>query len=114
MRGARGTIHFRAKQNTPQGTDPKQIVAAIVDAVSEYKKQSGASENGASQSGASRSENDSNGLKAISLVVPGTVNVDAGTVVKAIQEIRSGKVKSVSRQGKQEYIFPDFSFLMAP
>jgi glucokinase len=64
---AHGTIHFRAKQNTPQGTDPKQIVAAIVDAVSEYKKQSGASD----------------GLKAISLVVPGTVNVDAGTVVKA-------------------------------
>ena len=63
----RGTIHFRSKQNTPQGTDPNQIVAAIVNAVGEYKKESGATD----------------GLKAISLVVPGTVNVDAGTVVKA-------------------------------
>jgi glyoxylase-like metal-dependent hydrolase (beta-lactamase superfamily II) len=34
-------------------------------------------------------------------------------VVEAIQEVRSGKVKSVPRQDKQEYIFPDFSFLMA-
>jgi len=63
----RGTIHFRAKQNTPQGKDPNQIVAAIVNAVGEYKKECGVTD----------------GLKAISLVVPGTVNVDAGTVVKA-------------------------------
>ena len=63
----RGMIHFRAKQNTPQGKDPNQIVAAIVNAVGEYKKECGVTD----------------GLKAISLVVPGTVNVDAGTVVKA-------------------------------
>jgi glucokinase len=62
-----GTIHFRSKQNTPQGTDPNQIVTAIVNAVGEYKKESGATD----------------GLRAISLVVPGTVNVDAGMVVKA-------------------------------
>jgi glucokinase len=64
---ARGTIHFRAKQNTPQGTDPNQIVAAVVNAVGEYIKESGVTD----------------GLSAISLVVPGTVNVDTGTVVKA-------------------------------
>jgi glyoxylase-like metal-dependent hydrolase (beta-lactamase superfamily II) len=34
-------------------------------------------------------------------------------VVEAIQQVRSGKVKSIPRQGKQEYMFPDFSFLMA-
>jgi predicted NBD/HSP70 family sugar kinase len=38
---ARGTIHFRAKQNTPQGTDPNQIVAAVVNAVGDYIKESG-------------------------------------------------------------------------
>ena len=64
---ARGAIHFRAKQNTPQGTDPNQIVAAVVNAVGEYIKESGVTD----------------GLRAISLVVPGTVNVDTGTVVKA-------------------------------
>lgn len=64
---ARGRIHFRAKQNTPQGTDPNQIVAAVVNAVGDYIKESGVTD----------------GLSAISLVVPGTVNVDTGTVVKA-------------------------------
>jgi glyoxylase-like metal-dependent hydrolase (beta-lactamase superfamily II) len=34
-------------------------------------------------------------------------------VVEAIQQVRSSKVKSIPRQGKQEYMFPDFSFLMA-
>jgi glyoxylase-like metal-dependent hydrolase (beta-lactamase superfamily II) len=34
-------------------------------------------------------------------------------VVEAIQQVRSGKVKSIPRQGKQEYMFPGFSFLMA-
>ena len=64
----RGKIHFRSKQNTPQGTDPNQIVEAIVNAVHDYRKGSG----------------DTSGrLKAISLVVPGTVNVKDGTVVKA-------------------------------
>ena len=71
---ARGQIHFRSKQNTPQGTDPNEIVAAIVNAVGEYKTESGA--NGTENKGI-------NGLTAISVVVPGTVNVDTGTVVKA-------------------------------
>ena len=65
---SRGKIHFRAKQNTPHGTDPNEIVDAIVHAVNEYR--SGLGE-------------ESDGLKAISLVVPGTVNVELGTVVKA-------------------------------
>ena len=64
----RGKIHFRAKQNTPQGTDPNQIVAAVVNAVREYRKEAGTA---------------AGELKAVSLVVPGTVNVADGTVVKA-------------------------------
>jgi glucokinase len=64
----RGKIHFRAKQNTPQGTDPNQIVDAVVNAVREYRKEAGAA---------------ADELKAVSLVVPGTVNVADGTVVKA-------------------------------
>lgn len=64
----RGKIHFRSKQNTPQGTDPKQIVEAIVAAVREYRAAIG---------------NAADGLKAVSLVVPGTVKVEDGTVVKA-------------------------------
>jgi len=64
----RGRIHFRSKQNTPQGTDPNQIVAAVVDAVREYRKEIG---------------NGPDGLKAVSLVVPGTVKVAEGVVVKA-------------------------------
>ncbi|HEY2963773.1 MAG TPA: ROK family protein [Pyrinomonadaceae bacterium] len=64
----RGQIHFRSKQNTPQGTDPNEIVSAIVKAVREYRKAGGAA---------------SDGLKAVSLVVPGTVKAEEGTVVKA-------------------------------
>ena len=64
----RGKIHFRAKQSTPQGTDPAQIVDAIVKTVNDYKQQAGAT---------------SDALNAISLVVPGTVNVKDGTIVKA-------------------------------
>ena len=63
-----GKIHFRCKQNTPQGTDPNEIVGAIVNVVREYRKASGAA---------------SDGLKAVSLVVPGTVKAEEGTVVKA-------------------------------
>jgi len=33
-------------------------------------------------------------------------------VVEAMQQVRSGKVKSVVKNGKREYIFPGFSFLM--
>jgi glucokinase len=64
----RGQIHFRSKQNTPQGTDANDIVAAVANAVREYKKECG---------------DNLDGLKAISLVVPGTVKVEDGTVVKA-------------------------------
>lgn len=63
---AGGKIRFRTKQNTPQGTDPMQIVAAVVKAVREYQKESDAAD-----------------LKAVSLVVPGTVKVKEGIVVKA-------------------------------
>lgn len=59
-----GKIHFRSKQNTPQGSDPKEIVGAVVHAVRE--------------TGSAAKE-----LTAVSLVVPGTVNVQEGIVVKA-------------------------------
>jgi glucokinase len=63
-----GRIHFRSKQNTPQGTDPFQIVEAVVNAVHEYRKETGGAHDN---------------LQAVSLVVPGTVNVEEGIVVKA-------------------------------
>lgn len=59
-----GKIHFRSKRTTPQGTDPNDIVAAVVNAVRDI--------------GPAADE-----LKAVSLVVPGTVKVKEGTVVKA-------------------------------
>ena len=64
----RGQIHFRVKQNTPQGTDPNKIVSAVVNAVRECRHELGPA---------------AEELKAVSLVVPGTVNVEDGTVVKA-------------------------------
>jgi len=63
-----GQIRFRAKQSTPHGTDPHEIVAAIVDAVHEYQRDNGV---------------ESNALKAVSVVVPGTVKVEQGMIVKA-------------------------------
>ena len=63
-----GKIHFRSKKSTPQGTGPSEIVAAIVNAVHEYKAAIGDA---------------SDGLKAVSIVVPGTVRVETGTVAKA-------------------------------
>ena len=63
-----GRIHFRLKQNTPQVEDAEQIVEALVAAVNECEKQcAGAREQ----------------IGAVSVVVPGTVNVEEGTVVKA-------------------------------
>jgi len=62
----RGRIQFRFKQNTPQAKDAKAIVNAIVAAVRECEKQGGGE-----------------GISAVSLVVPGTVNVEEGSVVKA-------------------------------
>jgi len=61
-----GKILFRAKQHTPDGNDPNGIVDAIVRAVNEY-----------------RTSADDASLKAVSVVVPGTVKAEEGTVVKA-------------------------------
>jgi glucokinase len=62
-----GQIQFRFKQNTPQGSDPAAIVDAIVSAVRECEQQT-----------ASAGQ-----ISAVSIVVPGTVNVEEGAVVKA-------------------------------
>jgi glucokinase len=62
-----GEIQFRSKQNTPQGTDPLAIVDAIVSAVRECRQQSASADQ----------------ISAVSIVVPGTVNVENGAVVKA-------------------------------
>ena len=59
----KGRIHSRFKQNTPQVADAGAIVDAIVAAVREFQK---AAE-----------------ISAVSLVVPGTVKVEEGAVVKA-------------------------------
>lgn len=59
-----GKIHFRTKQSTPQGSDPNEIVGAVVKAVHEIGVAA-------------------NKLTAVSVVVPGTVKVEEGTVVKA-------------------------------
>ena len=61
-----GHIRFRFKQNTPQNNDANAIVDAIVAAVTECERQSAGEE-----------------ISAVSLVVPGTVNVEDGSVVKA-------------------------------
>ena len=63
----KGKIQFRFKQNTPQGSDPGAIVDAVVAAVHECRRQTGNSDQ----------------ISAVSLVVPGTVKVEEGTVVKA-------------------------------
>jgi glucokinase len=63
-----GKIHFRLKQNTPQAETPDEIVQALVAAARECEKQSGAT---------------GNNLRAISVVVPGSVNVKAGVIIKA-------------------------------
>lgn len=62
-----GKIRFRFKQNTPQANDANAIVDAIVTAVHESGEQSGGVDE----------------ISAVSLVVPGTVNVEEGAVVKA-------------------------------
>src|SRR6185369_12105856 len=60
---SKGKIHARFKQNTPQVADANAIVDAIVAAVHEFQKETE--------------------ISAVSLVVPGTVKVEEGTVVKA-------------------------------
>jgi len=59
----KGKIQFRFKQNTPQAKDAHAIVDAIVAAVHEC--------------------GNVDEISAVSLVVPGTVKVEDGTVVKA-------------------------------
>lgn len=62
-----GQIHFRLKQKTPHTSDPDEIVRALVQAVRECERES----------------NCSGGIRAVSVVVPGSVNVEQGLVVKA-------------------------------
>src|SRR6478672_5589389 len=58
----KGHIHSRFKQNTPQVADANAIVDAIVAAVHQCEVSD---------------------ISAVSLVVPGTVKVEEGAVVKA-------------------------------
>src|SRR5258708_39807896 len=61
-----GKIHFRLKQKTPEKAD--EIVRALVLAVRECEKHGVAT---------------GDCIHALSVVVPGAVNVEAGVVVKA-------------------------------
>ena len=63
-----GQIHFRHKQNTPRAENAEEIVSVLVQAARECESLEAA----AGQS-----------IRAVSVVVPGTVNVESGTVVKA-------------------------------
>src|SRR5437764_3679850 len=63
-----GTIHFRLKQKTPHTANPDEIVQALVQAVRQCETQS---------------KTKGNGIRAVSVVVPGSVNVEQGLVVKA-------------------------------
>lgn len=63
-----GKIHFRLKQNTPRAGRPDEIVRALVLAVRECEKQCAAA---------------GEAIRAVSVVVPGSINADAGIVVKA-------------------------------
>ena len=67
-----GRIHFRLKHNTPRADTADEIVQALVMAVRECEKQSNESADGVGDL-----------IKAVSVVVPGTVNVEEGIVVKA-------------------------------
>jgi len=67
-----GRIHFRIKHNTPRAETADEIVQALVLAVRECEKQ-----------GMESAGDSGNQIKAVSVVVPGTVNVGKGTVVKA-------------------------------
>lgn len=63
-----GKIQFRLKQNTPQTDKPEEIIRALVIAVRECKAQS---------------ETHGGRISAVSVVVPGSVNVQQGILVKA-------------------------------
>lgn len=63
---AHGSIHFRHKQLTPQAKTADEIVRALVLAAEACEK-----------------ENPASNISAVSVVVPGTVNVEEGIVVTA-------------------------------
>ncbi len=63
-----GQIHFRLKQNTPQADRPDEVVRALVSAARECEERSAAA---------------GQNIRAISVVVPGSVNVNGGVVIKA-------------------------------
>lgn len=65
---ASGRIHFRLKRNTPRAETPDEIVRALVLAVRECEKECAAG---------------GEGLQAVSVVVPGSINAEAGIIVKA-------------------------------
>lgn len=69
---ATGRIHFRLKQNTPRAESADEIVRSLVLAVRECERQTSGPDESAPCF-----------IKAISVVVPGTVNVEEGFVVKA-------------------------------
>lgn len=63
-----GEVYYRQMQPTPKAEKPNEIVRALIDAVHEAESKT------AEQGGL---------ISAVSLAVPGTVNVAAGVVVKA-------------------------------
>jgi glucokinase len=65
---ASGQIHCRVMQPTPQAGKPNEIVRALVNAAHECERQAAA---------------EGSVISAVSVVVPGTVDVAAGVVVKA-------------------------------
>ncbi len=64
----KGRIHFRLKRNTPQAETPDEVVRALVLAVRECEEHCAAA---------------GKGIRAVSVVVPGSINAEAGIVVKA-------------------------------
>jgi glucokinase len=65
-----GQIHLRLKQSTPQDESPDEILSSLVIAVLECESRA-------------KQMNGPKKISAVSVVVPGTVNVDRGIVVKA-------------------------------
>ena len=65
-----GHIHFRLKQSTPQEETPDGILCSLVSAVRECEVHA-------------KGIKDDKRISAVSVVVPGTVNVNNGIVVKA-------------------------------
>src|SRR6476620_10215300 len=65
-----GHIHFRLKQSTPQEETPDGILRSLVSAVLECDRHA-------------KQINGGKRLAAVSVVVPGTVDVEQGIVVKA-------------------------------